>query len=114
MRPLLANCLCCHACTGRPRPPWITELPTPLGVWTAGEYAGASVTHRSPAWSLRPDALTLARDSGLPRPYGLCPVAPPPDSPNPGSGDISTLLKRGHFNFALTALSEVSDPERET
>ena len=40
---------------------------------------GASVTHRSCGICLRPDALTLARCSGLPRPCGLRPVAPPPD-----------------------------------
>lgn len=40
---------------------------------------GASVVHRSPAFCLRPDALTLARCTGLPRPYGLRPVAPRTD-----------------------------------
>ena len=66
------------------RPPWITDLPTPLRVWTVGGYAGASVTHRCPRFRLRPDALRLPNSHGN---------EIQKEHPKPN---------RGHFNFALT------------
>ena len=43
------------------RPPWTTALPTGRACGQPVLCPGTAVAHRSPSWSLRPDALALAK-----------------------------------------------------